>query len=82
MVLALAGATVRAKRLRLSPLVIGATHDTMDPDHMRWMADTVADGTYLHCPDGSHLAIYDDQQTFFRGLLEFLTRPAEGRRGA
>jgi proline iminopeptidase len=26
----------------------------------------------LYCPDGSHLAMYDDQQTYFAGLIEFL----------
>ena len=29
-------------------------------------------GRYLHCPDGSHLAMYDDQQRYFTGLVEFL----------
>ena len=31
-------------------LVIGATHDTMDPAHMRWMAEQLPQGRYLHCP--------------------------------
>jgi len=54
-------------------LVIGATHDTMDPAHMRWMADQLPRGRYLHCPDGSHLAQFDDPQHYFPGLVEFLT---------
>jgi proline iminopeptidase len=53
-------------------LVIGAQHDTMDPAHMRMMADRLPNGRYLHCPDGSHLAMYDDQQTYFAGLIDFL----------
>jgi proline iminopeptidase len=53
-------------------LVIGATHDTMDPAHMRWMADQLPDGRYLHCPNGSHMAMYDDQQTYFEGLIDFI----------
>ncbi len=53
-------------------LVIGATHDTMDPEHMRWMADQLPRGRYLHCPDGSHLAQFDDPQHYFPGLLDFL----------
>jgi proline iminopeptidase len=53
-------------------LVIGAEHDTMDPAHMRRVAELLPRGTYLHCPDGSHLAMYDDQQTYFAGLLDFL----------
>ena len=53
-------------------LVIGAAHDTMDPAHMEMMASRLPAGRYLHCPDGSHLAMYDDQQTYFRGLIDFL----------
>ncbi|MGI9005478.1 MAG: proline iminopeptidase-family hydrolase [Streptosporangiaceae bacterium] len=54
-------------------LVIGATHDTMDPGHMRWMAGQLPQGRYLHCPDGSHLAQFDDPRHYFPGLVEFLT---------
>lgn len=53
-------------------LVIGARHDTMDPAHMRAMAERLPHGRYLDCPEGSHLAMYDDQQTYFSGLIEFL----------
>jgi len=53
-------------------LVIGAEHDTMDPAHLRMMADRLPQGRYLHCPDGSHLAMYDDQQVYFAGLTDFL----------
>ncbi|MGO8882223.1 MAG: proline iminopeptidase-family hydrolase [Streptosporangiaceae bacterium] len=53
-------------------LVIGAAHDTMDPAHMRMMAGALPRGRYLHCPDGSHMAMYDDQQTYFAGLIDFL----------
>jgi proline iminopeptidase len=54
-------------------LVIGATHDTMDPVHMRWMAGQLPQGQYLHCPDGSHLAQFDDPSHYFPGLIGFLT---------
>lgn len=56
-------------------LVIGATHDTMDPVHLRAMADKLPQGAYLHCPDGSHLAMYDDQQVYMQGLISWLTAP-------
>jgi proline iminopeptidase len=54
-------------------LVIGATHDTMDPAHMRWMAGQLPKGQYLHCPDGSHLSQFDDPTHYFPGLIGFLT---------
>jgi proline iminopeptidase len=53
-------------------LVIGARHDTMDPAHMEKMAERLPFGRYLYCPEGSHLAMYDDQRTYFWGLLDFL----------
>ena len=55
-------------------LVIGARHDTMDPKHMEWMASQFPNGTYLYCPDGSHMAMYDDQATYFEGLIGFLRK--------
>ncbi len=55
-------------------LVIGAAHDTMDPVHLKAMADQLPQGEYLHCPDGSHLAMYDDQQTYMTGLVDWLHR--------
>jgi proline iminopeptidase len=59
-------------QITVPTLVIGATHDTMDPKHMEWMAGAVAKGRFLLCPDGSHLAIYDDQQVYFDGLIRFI----------
>ena len=53
-------------------LVMGAAHDTMDPAYLEWMATQLPDGRYHHCPEGSHLAIVDDQETYFEGLLGFL----------
>ena len=54
-------------------LVMGAEHDTMDPAHLRWMAEQLPLGRYHHSPQGSHLAIVDDQETWFEGLLAFLS---------
>lgn len=57
-------------------LVIGAEHDTMDPNYLRFMAAQFAKGEYWHCPEGSHMAMYDDQETYFEGLISFLQRHA------
>jgi proline iminopeptidase len=53
-------------------LVIGARYDSMDPSHMEMMAGRFPAGQYLYCPEGSHMAMYDDQQTYFTGLISFL----------
>jgi proline iminopeptidase len=55
-------------------LVIGAQHDTMDPKWMRKMAGKLPNGTYLHCPNGSHMAMYDDQATYYDGLIDWIGR--------
>jgi proline iminopeptidase len=60
-------------RIEVPTLVIGAAHDTMDPAHLRDMAARFPHGAYLHCPRGSHLAMYDDQQTYMDGLIDWLT---------
>jgi proline iminopeptidase len=60
-------------KINVPALVIGAAHDTMDPGHMRWMAGQLPQGRYLHCPDGSHLAQFDDPGHYFPGLIDFLT---------
>lgn len=59
-------------RLRVPVLSIGGRHDTMDPAHMRMIATKVPRGNSLICPEGSHMSMYDDQQTYFKGLLTFL----------
>ena len=64
--------TDRLARIEVPTLVIGAKYDTMDPAHMEMMARVLPNGRYHFCPDGSHLAMYDDQHRYFGGLLEFL----------
>src|SRR5579859_5376537 len=60
--------------IEVPTLVIGARYDTMDPAHMEAMAKRFRNGQYLYCPEGSHLAMYDDQQTYFAGLIAFLNQ--------
>ncbi len=59
------------RRIGVPTLAIGARHDTMDPAHLEWMAGEVQNGSYLYCPDGSHLAQYDDAELYFEGLIRF-----------
>jgi proline iminopeptidase len=64
--------TAELASIEVPALVIGARHDTMDPAYLEMMAGCLPQGRYLHCPDGSHLAMYDDQQVYFAGLVAFL----------
>ena len=62
------------KDIAIPTLVIGAQHDTMDPKHMEEMAKLTPKGTYLYCEKGSHMCMYDDQKTYFSGLISFLKK--------
>ncbi len=59
-------------KIDVPTLVIGATYDTMDPKHMEWVASQIKHGQFLLCPNGSHMALYDDQETYFSGLIKFI----------
>jgi proline iminopeptidase len=52
----------------------------MDPAHMRWVAGQVPNGSWLFCPGGSHLSMWDDQKTYFAGLLAWLRATDAGKK--
>ena len=62
----------RLKEIAIPTLMIGAKYDTMDPKAMEEQSKLVQKGRYLYCPNGSHLAMYDDQKTFFDGVIKFI----------
>jgi len=62
----------RLGEIAVPTLTIGARHDTMDPAYMQAMARAMKRGRYLDCPNGSHMAMYDDQARYFEGLIAFL----------
>ena len=59
-------------KITVPTLSIGAQYDTMDPAQMEWMASEVQNGRYLYCAEGSHMAMYDDQKTYFEGVVAFI----------
>jgi proline iminopeptidase len=71
--------TTDLKDIVVPTLVIGARYDTMNPEHMEGMAAALPHGRYLYCPNGSHLAMYDDQKIYFRGLIQFIQDVDAGR---
>ena len=60
------------KNISVPTLSIGATYDTMDPEQMEFIANEVQNGRFLLCPNGSHLAQFDDQKIYFEGLIKFI----------
>ena len=67
------------KHIKVPTLVIGATHDTMDPAYMEKMANNMENGSFLLCPKGSHMCMYDDQERYMFGLIKFLKESSEGQ---
>jgi len=67
------------KKITVPTLTIGGKYDTMDPEHMKWMATQVENGSYHYCPRGSHLSLYDDQETYFKGLIKFIEKVDNGK---
>jgi proline iminopeptidase len=66
-------------KITVPTLVVGAKYDTMDPAYMEAMAKKLPKGRYLYCPNGSHMAIYDDQQTYMQGVTAFIKDVDAGR---
>jgi proline iminopeptidase len=66
------------KNITVPTLMVGAKYDTMDPDVMEAQSKLVQHGRYLYCPDGSHLAMWDDQQHFYPGIIQFIKDVDDG----
>ena len=64
--------TADLSKISVPTLAVGARYDTMEPAQMEKIAKSVQKGRYLYCPNGSHLALYDDQKTYMAGVIQFL----------
>jgi len=62
----------RLHEITIPTLMIGAKYDTMDPKAMEEQSKLVKNGHYLYCPNGSHLAMWDDQKVFMNGVIKFV----------
>jgi proline iminopeptidase len=65
--------------IKVPTLTVGAKYDTMDPEHMKWMSTQFPNGQYLYCPNGSHLAMWDDQKVFMDGVINFIKSVDQGK---
>ena len=59
-------------KIKVRTLTMGARYDEMDPEDMKKMATLLPQGEAWISETGSHFAMYDDQQNYFRALLGFL----------
>ncbi|MBV9986528.1 MAG: proline iminopeptidase-family hydrolase [Chitinophagaceae bacterium] len=62
----------RLKDITVPALVLGGQNDEMNPADMKREAALLPNSRLYLCPDGSHMAMYDDQQNYFRELIRFL----------
>ena len=69
----------RLKEIAIPTLMIGAKYDTMDPKAMEEQSKMVQHGEYLYCPNGSHLAMWDDQKIYMNGVISFIKKVDQGQ---
>ncbi|MDG2432254.1 proline iminopeptidase-family hydrolase [Flavobacterium sp.] len=69
----------RLKEIAVPTLMVGAKYDTMDPKAMEEQSKLVQNGSYLYCPNGSHLAMWDDQKVFMNGVIQFIKEVDKGK---
>jgi proline iminopeptidase len=67
------------QNISVPTLMIGAKHDTMDPAAMEAQSKMVQKGSYLFCPNGSHMAMWDDQKVFMEGVISWIRKVDEGK---
>jgi proline iminopeptidase len=61
----------RLSEIKVPTLMLGGKYDTMDPKYMEWMSTQVQKGRSV-TTNGSHLSQYDDPETYFSGLIQFI----------
>jgi len=68
----------RLKEIEIPTLMLGAKHDTMDPEYMKWMATEVQNGRSV-ITNGSHVSQFDDPENYFSGLITFIRDVDSGK---
>lgn len=59
-------------RISVPALLLVGAHDTMDPASVQEMGRLIPQATSVVCPNGSHLAMWDDPSHYFPALRQFL----------
>jgi proline iminopeptidase len=62
----------RLKNITAPTLVIGGMNDEMNPADMKREGELIPNSRTYLCPNGSHMAMYDDHENYFRELIRFL----------
>ena len=68
----------RLFEIKVPTLIIGGKYDTMDPKYMEWMSTQVQKGRSV-TTNGGHISYYDDPETYFSGLIQFIKDVDSGK---
>ncbi|WP_454804266.1 proline iminopeptidase-family hydrolase [Mucilaginibacter phyllosphaerae] len=68
----------RLPKIKVPALVLGGIHDEMNPESMKKEGRLLPNSRTYLCPEGSHMAMYDDQQHYFNTLTTFLKEVDQG----
>lgn len=60
------------KNIKVPTLLIVGRHDTMRVEDIQRMGELIPNSHVVVCENGSHLSMYDDQETYFRALIKFI----------
>lgn len=60
------------QRIRVPTLLVVGRYDTMSVQDVQNMGRLIPNSRVVVCRNGSHLSMYDDQEAYFHGLLEFV----------
>ena len=58
--------------ITIPALVVSGEHDTMDPAFLKMMSEKLPNGSWVNCPNGSHMSMYDDAANYFNGVINWL----------
>lgn len=62
--------------IKVPTLLISGLHDTMSPEDIKKMGSLIPHSKVTICENGSHLSMYDDQETYFHAIHDFMATPS------
>ena len=68
-------------QIAVPTLVISGRFDEMNPEDMRREGQLLPNSRVVLCEKGSHMCLYDDQDAYFRGLLDWIRDVEAGTAG-
>jgi len=60
------------QNIKVPTLLLVGRYDTMSVEDIQRMGKIIPNSRVAVCENGSHLSMYDDQETYFRELLKFI----------